>query len=145
MDPERPTGRHRLPRFLPLYGLRPLAAHRPVGEAAVGGNFGPALRQAGWDGIELAGAAPAPGILVIDGDRAELRDGSAYWGRDVYQCTQALKEELGAGFRVFCIGPAGENLVRFAAIANERAHFAGAHGSGRGHGRQTPEGGGCAR
>ena len=48
------------------------------GEAAVGGNFGPVLRQAGWDGIELAGAAPAPGILVIDGDRAELRDGSAF-------------------------------------------------------------------
>jgi len=100
------------------------------GEAAVGGNFGPALRQAGWDGIELAGAAPAPGILVIDGDRAELRDGSAYWGRDVYQCTQALKEELGAGFRVFCIGPAGENLVRFAAIANDGAHFAGRTGLG---------------
>jgi aldehyde:ferredoxin oxidoreductase len=85
------------------------------GESAVGENFGPVLRQAGWDGIELAGAAPTPAILVIDGERAELRDGSAFWGRDVYQCTRALKEELGAEFRIFCIGPAGENRVRFAA------------------------------
>jgi aldehyde:ferredoxin oxidoreductase len=100
------------------------------GESAVGGNFGPVLRQAGWDGIELAGAAPAPGILVIDGERAELRDGSAFWGRDVYQCTQALKEELGAGFRIICIGPAGENRVRFASIANDGAHFAGRTGLG---------------
>jgi aldehyde:ferredoxin oxidoreductase len=100
------------------------------GEAAVGGNFGPVLRQAGWDGIELAGAASAPAILVIDGDRAELRDGSAFWGRDIYQCTLALKAQLGNEFRIFCIGPAGENRVRFAAIANDMAHFAGRTGLG---------------
>jgi aldehyde:ferredoxin oxidoreductase len=58
------------------------------GEAAVGGNFGPALRQAGWDGIELTAAAASPRTLVIDGDRVELRDASALWGRDVYQCTR---------------------------------------------------------
>lgn len=100
------------------------------GEAAVGGNFGPVLRQAGWDGIELAGAAPAPSILVIDGERAELRDGSASWGQDVYECTQDLKARLGAEFRIFCIGPAGENRVRFATIVNDRAHFAGRTGLG---------------
>jgi len=100
------------------------------GEAAVGGNFGPVLRQAGWDGIELAGAAAAPRALVIDDGKAELRDASALWGRDVYQTTRALKEGLGADFRVFCIGPAGENQVRFAAIANDGAHFAGRTGLG---------------
>ena len=61
------------------------------GEAAVGGNFGPALRQAGWDGIELAGAAAHPRTLVIDDGKAELRDASSLWGRDSYQTTRALK------------------------------------------------------
>jgi aldehyde:ferredoxin oxidoreductase len=100
------------------------------GEAAVGGNFGPVLRQAGWDGIELAGAAAAPRTLVIDGDKAELRDASSLWGRDTYETTRALKEELGGEFRIFCIGPAGENRVRYAAIANDGAHFAGRTGLG---------------
>ena len=82
--------------YLPGSGKTHFVSLAPLtgiyGDSNMGGNFGPVLRQAGWDGIELAGAAPAPGILVIDGDRAELRDGSAFWGRDVYQCTQALKE-----------------------------------------------------
>ena len=111
----------------------------------MGGNFGPILRQAGWDGIELKAAAAAPGILVIDEGKAELRDASSLWGRDIYQTTRALKEGLGADFRMFCIGPAGENRVRFAAIANDGAAFRRPHGPGRGHGRQAPEGGGRAR
>ncbi len=100
------------------------------GEAAVGGNFGPILRQAGWDGIELLGAASSPRLLVIDDGKVELRDASVLWGRDVYQTTRAVKEQLGADFRVFCIGPAGENRVRFATIANDNAHFAGRTGLG---------------
>jgi aldehyde:ferredoxin oxidoreductase len=100
------------------------------GEAAVGGNFGPALRQAGWDGIEFAGAASAPRTLVIDDGKVELRDASSLWGQDTYETTRALKMELGGEFRIFCIGPAGENRVRYAVIANDGAHFAGRTGLG---------------
>lgn len=100
------------------------------GESAIGGNFSPELKMAGYDGIVFVGASDAPVVLVIDDDRVELIDGGHLWGKDTYKTTDILKGDLGNGFKILCIGQAGENRVLYAAIANDKAHFAGRTGMG---------------
>ncbi len=100
------------------------------GEASVGGTFGPALRRAGYDGILILGISPKPVVLVIQDEHAELRDAAGLWGKDLYEATDALASQLEGQHRILCIGPAGEHLVRFAAIGNDKAHYAGRTGLG---------------
>jgi aldehyde:ferredoxin oxidoreductase len=100
------------------------------GEASCGGNFGPELKNAGYDGILVEGASSTPVYLLVEDGRVELRDASALWGRDTYQATDELKAALGPAFKVLCIGPAGENGVPYASIANDKAHYAARTGMG---------------
>jgi len=99
------------------------------GEAACGGNFGPELKKAGFDGIIITGQSPSPVILsVIDGE-AKIAPAGDLWGKDIYEVTDICKAE-DKGIKVLAIGPAGENLVKFAAIGNDKAHFIGRTGLG---------------
>ncbi len=102
------------------------------GESACGGNFGPELKMAGWDGIVFKGASDRPVLLFIEDSRCELHDASDLWGKDIYQTTDSLKAGHGGGkpMKVFAIGRAGENLVKFAGIGNDKGHFAGRTGMG---------------
>src|SRR5690606_22568357 len=96
-----------------------------------GGFWGAELKRAGWDGIVVHGAADAPVYLWINGDEVEIRDASALWGKVTGDVEEAVCEELGdARIRVAQIGPAGENLVRFACIANDLNEVAGRTGMG---------------
>ena len=102
------------------------------GEGTCGGNFGPELKFAGIDGIVFKGASPTPIYLSIEDDRVELRDASDLWGMDNYSVTDFLKERHGKEKRpkILSIGPAGENLVKFAAICNDKGDFIGRVGMG---------------
>ncbi len=100
------------------------------GEAAIGGNFSPELKMAGYDGMIVLGASREPVYLVIEDHQVELRDAGNLWGKDTYHTTEFLKGELGNRYKILCIGQAGENLVRYAAIANDKGHFAGRTGMG---------------
>ena len=102
------------------------------GEGTCGGNFGPELKFAGLDGIIFKGASPAPVYLAIEDDKIELRDAKDLWGMDNYVLTDLLKERHGKEKRpkVLSIGPAGENLVKFAAICNDKGDFIGRTGMG---------------
>jgi aldehyde:ferredoxin oxidoreductase len=102
------------------------------GEGTCGGNFGPELKFAGIDGIVFKGASPTPIYLSIEDDRVELRDASDLWGMDNYSVTDFLKERHGKEKRpkVLSIGLAGENLVKFAAICNDKGDFIGRTGMG---------------
>lgn len=102
------------------------------GESACGGNFGAELKKAGWDGILLKGESEKPRYLWIENSRCELRDATDLWGKDLYQVTDILKSRYHAGkpVKVFAIGRAGENLVKFAGIGNDKGHFAGRTGMG---------------
>ncbi len=104
------------------------------GDANVGGFFGARLKFAGFDGIVITGASDHPVYLHIDGQKVELRDASPYWGKDVYTVTDEMSHDLkrsssGAG-QVLTIGPAGENLVRFANLIHKKGHAAGRTGMG---------------
>ncbi|MCK4658687.1 MAG: aldehyde ferredoxin oxidoreductase family protein [Phycisphaerae bacterium] len=96
----------------------------------VGGNFGPELKYAGFDMIILEGAAAEPVILVIDDGTAELRPAGDLWGKNVHETEDALHERLGRDFKCMSIGPAGEKLVRFAAIMTDKHRAAGRSGVG---------------
>ena len=89
------------------------------GSANSGGRWGLDLKKGGYDGIIFEGASPGPVCLVVDNGHAELKDGTHLWGKGVSETTEALKNELGKPFNVSCIGVAGENLVRYAAVMND--------------------------
>lgn len=101
------------------------------GEANSGGFFGPEMRFAGYDGIVIRGKAPQPVYLYIADGQASLREAKHLWGRGTYETQEAIKEEVGdAKTRVACIGLAGENLVRYAAILSDKGRAAGRTGMG---------------
>jgi len=81
--------------------------------------------------IILEGKAAKPCYLYIYNDQVELRDASQYWGKGVFETEDGLRKEVGLpNLRVACIGPAGENLVRFACIMNDKHRAAGRSGVG---------------
>lgn len=96
-----------------------------------GGYWGPELKYAGYDLVIVEGQAPQPTTLVIYDDHVELRDASHLWGQGVSRTEDGLRSELGIPhLRIACIGPAGENRVRFAAIMNDKHRAAGRSGVG---------------
>lgn len=101
------------------------------GAAEVGGYWGTELKQAGFDGIIIEGVSPKPVYLWIKDGVAELRDASAYWGKPTKETLEGLQAELGERrLRAAMIGPAGENLVRFANIMSGLYDAAGRTGLG---------------
>lgn len=95
-----------------------------------GGSFGPELKYAGIDGIIIEGKAEHPVYLWIYNDRVEIRDAGELWGKDVVETTDMIKAATNDEAKVACIGPAGENLVKFACIMNEYHRAAGRSGVG---------------
>ena len=95
-----------------------------------GGTFGPEMKYAGYDMVVFEGAAAEPVMLVIDDDTVELRPADGLWGKTVHETEDALHERLGNDFEFVSIGPAGENLVRFACIMNDKGRAAGRSGVG---------------
>lgn len=97
------------------------------------GFLGAYMRFNGFDGVVIQGAAESLKYLYIHDGRAELRDADHLTGVDTWEMTDVMSEELEVDERqisVFGIGPAGENMVRFAAFAGDRGHVAGHNGTG---------------
>jgi len=96
-----------------------------------GGHFGPELKFAGYDLLIVTGRAASPVYLWLCDGEVELRDASAVWGRGVWDTDDMLREEVGVpDARMASIGQAGENLVRFAAVMNDKHRAAGRSGVG---------------
>jgi len=101
------------------------------GEATTGGVFPFRLKESGFDGIFITGKADRPVYLYMNNGKAEIRDASNLWGKDTYQTQKMLKDELkDTGLSVSCIGLAGENLVKYACVINDRGRAAGRCGLG---------------
>ena len=99
-------------------------------QSSSGGRWGVDLKHSGFDGIIFEGISERPVYLTIDDEKAELRDATDLWGKNVSETTQLLKERLGDTFNVASIGTAGENLVKYAAIMNDLHRAAGRCGVG---------------
>ena len=85
-----------------------------------GGFLGAALKHAGYDGLIIKGKAKAPSYLFIENDKVELKDANGLWGLASGETMKRLKESHGNDARVVCIGPAGENMVRFAIASTDQ-------------------------
>jgi aldehyde:ferredoxin oxidoreductase len=109
-------------------GRSPLTGH--WGDSSCGGFFAPELRFAGYDGVVIQGRADAPRLLLIEDERIELLDAAQYWGQGVEDATAGIKQRFGKTHRCLVIGPAGENLAKYAAIINEGHHAFGRAGFG---------------
>lgn len=101
------------------------------GESEAGGFWGPELKMAGYEAIVVKGKSPEPVYLWIQDGEIELRPAAHLWGLKTAEAQGLIRAELGdEKIRVLQIGPAGENLVRFAGITNDLRHFNGRNGMG---------------
>lgn len=120
------AGRYEVTGKSPLTGI--------LGSGNTGGVWGVELKRAGYDAVIVRGASAHPVYLWIDGGKAELRRADALWGKDNFETSDLLRQALGEQtdheIRAMSIGPAGENLVRFADITNEYYHVQGRCGLG---------------
>ncbi|MDD5081794.1 MAG: aldehyde ferredoxin oxidoreductase C-terminal domain-containing protein [Dehalococcoidales bacterium] len=97
------------------------------------GFMGAYMKFSGYDAIIFQGAARRWVYLYLHDGKAEIRDAQYLLGKNTWETEDAIKAELGyteKGMSVFCIGPAGENLVKFAGIFGDKDHAAGHNGSG---------------
>jgi len=119
----------------PLFGSRyEVVAKSPKtggwGDANSGGDFGPFLKHAGWDGLLVSGISDKPVYLLIEDEKVEIKDASDLWGLDAITTEVELKERHGKKASVACIGQAGENLSYMAGICNEYGRLAARSGLG---------------
>lgn len=89
------------------------------GQANSAGFWGRDFKRSGFDGIIFEGKAQKPVYLLTENGKAELLDAEELWGKNTSETTRLLKEKHGEKFNVACIGIAGENLVKYAAIMND--------------------------
>jgi len=82
-----------------------------------GGFLGAALKHAGYDGLIIRGKAKSPSYILIENEKIEIKDARGLWGLTSGETMGSLRDSHGSKARIVCIGPAGENMVRFA-IAN---------------------------
>ncbi|MCK4483613.1 MAG: aldehyde ferredoxin oxidoreductase family protein [Candidatus Thorarchaeota archaeon] len=100
------------------------------GESHAAGFWGPELKLAGYDAIFFTGASRNPVYLNINDSTVELLSADDVWGRDVFETDDILRERHGRRARLIYIGQAGENLVRFAAVMNDRDRASARSGLG---------------
>lgn len=100
------------------------------GDSNCGGDFGPYLKFAGFDGVFIIGASQKPVYLYIEGGKPELRDARDLWGKDTFDTEDTLAARHGGKARVACIGPAGESLSLNASIMSYKGRAAGRSGVG---------------
>ena len=96
-----------------------------------GGFWGPELKFAGYDMVIITGRAPSPVYLWIYDDDVRLISAGPIWGKTIWETEDVIRTETGVPDSVIAsIGPAGENLVRFACIVNDLHRAAGRSGVG---------------
>lgn len=120
--------------FLPASGKVHMGTKSPVqggyGDSNMGGHFAPEIKYAGYDAIVIRGKAPEPSVLVIDDDRVRLEGARDVWGKGAITSEKSLKGRFGEDFQIATIGPAGENLVKFACVSHDFGRQAGRTGVG---------------
>jgi aldehyde:ferredoxin oxidoreductase len=97
-----------------------------------GGYFGAELKFAGYDMIIVQGKAAHPVYLMINDDKVEIHDARDFlWGETVWETEEKIKtRHQDPLIKIASIGKAGEELVRYACIVNDRDRAAGRSGVG---------------
>ncbi|MCD4686411.1 MAG: aldehyde ferredoxin oxidoreductase family protein [Anaerolineae bacterium] len=98
-------------------------------DANSGGTWGMRFKRAGYDLLVITGRAEKPVYIELSPDVVEIKDATHLWGKTVSETSEALGQNKNKR-NVLCIGPAGENLVLFAAIMNDVSRAAARGGPG---------------
>ncbi|MBI2851654.1 MAG: aldehyde ferredoxin oxidoreductase family protein [Chloroflexi bacterium] len=115
-------------RYTVVAGRSPLTGG--WADANSGGDWGPALKFAGYDNIFFTGVAEKPVYLLVTENGAEIRDASHLWGKDSYVTERTLQAEHGRDAQVSCIGQSGEKLSFISAVITKRGAAAARSGVG---------------
>ncbi len=120
--------------MFPQASRHTIAALSPLtdiwGESHAAGFWGAELKFAGYDAIFFTGQSSSPVYLNIKDSEVDLLDADDLWGKDVFETDDILHKRHGRACRTLAIGQAGENLVRFAAIMNDRDRASARSGLG---------------
>ncbi len=95
-----------------------------------GGYFGPMLKFAGFDMLIIEGRSEKPVYIYVEDGKCEIFDAYDLWGLKTSECERILKERHGYECAVVTIGPAGENLVKYANIIHDFGRAGGRPGIG---------------
>lgn len=125
----------------PLNGIRLSGASRfcalfksPLtgvwGESECGGYFAPQLKYAGYDVVIIEGRSEKPVYVFINDEEVSVRNADYLWGQDTFEAEETIKNDNGTKTQVLSIGPAGENLVRYACIGHAKGRQFGRCGAG---------------
>ena len=94
-----------------------------------GADFGAWLKFAGYEVVIIEGRAEKPVYIHITPEGCTIQDAGEIWGKDTKAAQAWLDEKHGRDTRTACIGQAGENLVKYAAVVSDR-RTAGRCGTG---------------
>ena len=116
--------------LLPASGFTAISGKSPLtglpGAGMAGGFLGPEIKAAGYDQIVITGRAEKPCYLLIVDDHVEIKAADHLHGLDTRATVPAIRREINDNLaQVAAIGPAGENLVKFAAVADSRGRLSG--------------------
>ena len=120
--------------FLPASGKTHFGTKSPAtggyADSNMGGHFGPQLKYAGYDMVIITGQAAEPSYILIEDDVVRIEGAEKYWGQGAIVCETEFKKDLGEDYQILTIGPAGEQLVRYACISHDFGRQAGRTGIG---------------
>ena len=108
-----------------------------IGDSLSSSFLATELKKSCGDALIIVGQAETPTLLFIENGVPQFLDAAGLMGLGTFDTEQAVKERLGRQTRVASIGPAGENLVRYASIANDGGRQAGRCGPGAVMGSKT--------
>jgi len=94
-----------------------------------GGWWGMQFKRTGYDALIVHGKAETPVMIEITPEGVAIKDASHLWGLGVFETTAVLGQDRNRR-NVLCIGPAGENQVRIAAIMNDKERALARGGAG---------------
>ena len=121
--------------YLPSSGKNSFIAISPAtglyGDSSVGGGFGIELRQTGIDVLSITGEAPELSVLFIDNSKATIIPMPELKGKSCLEAEGIIRERLDTPTaHIATIGPAGENMVKFACVNADWGRQAGRTGIG---------------
>jgi aldehyde:ferredoxin oxidoreductase len=101
------------------------------GDCQGGGDFPAFLKANGYDAVIFRGKAEKPIYVYINGESIEFKDAKNIWGKVTGDSEEIIKKEINnKKVEVAQIGPAGENLVKYACIINKKTRANGRNGTG---------------
>jgi aldehyde:ferredoxin oxidoreductase len=101
-----------------------------IGETRCEGPFGFALKGSGADSLIFHDVADRPTVVVVENGQVTFHEADDLWGKSVSRTVEGLEPRFGPDIHTAVIGPAGENLVRFASIVSEGSYQAARMGIG---------------